>query len=927
MIPLLIVVFLIGWLLSRPAAATIRTALRNALGVGFATVHAGALDAVYCAWATLRAAAWTLCAYLGLLLLAHFIGNQWFWLAVLVLGVTFSVAGAWVLHTLRYPAAEIAAKLAAAGAWVGEIPLTPTLPDWANPAKAGGTKLFYSVPLAAVHALLAGFWLLFSLPLLGLAGVIKGLGGLATVAEKTMRWLSRAFAMASLTLLFLTAVSLVDFRLETRILDTWTLALLALLAALGITMGVLAAGNLEDRHQNVPATASLTGILTGAILLGLLWAHFDPRGSLEMVRSFRNAGDNLRTYARIGNDAGQITNKAYWRLRETTVLRPCPNCTVKDGQLNGTVGDPVEHATDQPLISMATEQPVEMDGVLWMRVFLPYDWEKPVLGYNLKPQAVWIAPKDYLAGAAKPVDLAPNAPGAATGAGLRQAALASNPLLLVFLTPLLLGTAFLLLGGVGSRIFGARPNPAAAGGAPIASAAHSNGGGHGHHPLLWISAMIIAAPWIMFLLFGAVNMAATKAHINWNGPGLPYLIGTLMAISGAGLIIAAVVLAITSRRGTAVILLLLAFLLFGARSAFAEGPRKPLTTAVSAPAGPKKPPMPETIAAAVATPPMLTTLPAEASATASVSPSISRPDFATNLAIMDEELTRYPELAEGRPIILALVKNESDWDPDAKNPASSASGLMQLIGATQRHYGVADPFDPRQNVKGGLAFLADLHRRYSGDWPKMLLAYAWGPENVPPETGLATSMAAADRASPESSQAVRRVLARASGQMPTAVFAAARANHGIGATVRAFGSQTPPPGEASGVKLNGGWEITAYANVKTPTAITLPAGRYQVLVASPDCIVWDTAAPRVCPNAKIVHPDYLADPQDFPVQDIGVGKPVLITDIGYIGLDGVILTLDLGEPMKIQGVIQNNREKKLKDSLGHWIIHIIPKEG
>ncbi|MDP2990937.1 MAG: hypothetical protein Q8O57_10290, partial [Kiritimatiellota bacterium] len=291
MILTLVGLIIAGWFLNRPGATAFRTALTNALSITITTAHAAVLDVPYYTWQIIRIASWVFGGYTGLLLLAHFIGNQWFWLAVLVLGIFFSVTSAWILHTLRYPAAEIAARFQAYGTTMwNAIPLTPSRPDWADPGKAGGWKLFLSVPAYIIHSLLSGAsTIALALPLKGMAGIVTGLGVVAGLAEKTLRGLSRAFATVSLTLLFLTAVSLVDFHLGTHILDTWTLALLGLLAALGIAMGVLAAGNLEDRYRGVPATTVLTGILTGAIFLGLLWAHFDPRGSLEMVRSFRNA--------------------------------------------------------------------------------------------------------------------------------------------------------------------------------------------------------------------------------------------------------------------------------------------------------------------------------------------------------------------------------------------------------------------------------------------------------------------------------------------------------------------------------------------------------------------------------------------------------------------------------------------------------------
>ena len=80
-------------------------------------------------------------------------------------------------------------------------------------------------------------------------------------------------------------------------------------------------------------------------------------------------------------------------------------------------------------------------------------------------------------------------------------------------------------------------------------------------------------------------------------------------------------------------------------------------------------------------------------------------------------------------LIAAVMRQESVGDPVICSKAG-ACGLMQLMPATAAQMGVADRFDPAQNMRGGACYLRQQLDRYGNDLTKALAAYNAGPGNV-----------------------------------------------------------------------------------------------------------------------------------------------------------------------------------------------------
>ena len=114
----------------------------------------------------------------------------------------------------------------------------------------------------------------------------------------------------------------------------------------------------------------------------------------------------------------------------------------------------------------------------------------------------------------------------------------------------------------------------------------------------------------------------------------------------------------------------------------------------------------------------------------SESGAVLRADLLGRAAAYNSIIEAAARETELEPALLrAVILVESGFNERAASK-KGACGLMQLMPATARHYGVSDVFDPEQNVSAGARYLRYLVDRYDSNLQLALAAYNAGETAV-----------------------------------------------------------------------------------------------------------------------------------------------------------------------------------------------------
>jgi soluble lytic murein transglycosylase len=121
---------------------------------------------------------------------------------------------------------------------------------------------------------------------------------------------------------------------------------------------------------------------------------------------------------------------------------------------------------------------------------------------------------------------------------------------------------------------------------------------------------------------------------------------------------------------------------------------------------------------------------------------------------MDEWMTNYADRYArahnlSPALVRAIIKAESNGQRKAVS-RKGAKGVMQLMPFTSKRLNVSDPFDPIENIEGGVRYIKELLATFDGDLTNTIAAYNAGPAAVKKYRGIPPYQ--------ETRQYVRRVM-------------------------------------------------------------------------------------------------------------------------------------------------------------------------
>lgn len=122
-------------------------------------------------------------------------------------------------------------------------------------------------------------------------------------------------------------------------------------------------------------------------------------------------------------------------------------------------------------------------------------------------------------------------------------------------------------------------------------------------------------------------------------------------------------------------------------------------------------------------------------------------------------------------LVKAIIRTESNFNQHAVS-RKGARGLMQLMPGTAQRFTVSNPFDPAENIRGGVAYLKHLQELFPGQLSLAVAAYNAGENAVLRYNAIPPY--------PETREYVRRVL-RHYGRRGDRLFVSARPPHGSSA--------------------------------------------------------------------------------------------------------------------------------------------------